>query len=73
MKICLADYVLIQLIATTLVYPNKREMLNGVIQFENLKIEMAFQCLKNQELLARNYKIIFNARKDMLFLDTENH
>ena len=52
--------------------PKIRERLNGVIKFEDLKIEMAFQSLKNQELLARNYTIILNARKDMLSLDTGN-
>ena len=53
--------------------PKIREKLNGVIKFEELKIEMAFQALKNQELLARNYTIILNAIKDMLSLDTGNH
>ena len=53
--------------------PKIRGKLNGVIKFENLKIDMAFQCLKNQEILAKSYTIIINARKDMLSLDTGNH
>ena len=53
--------------------PKIQDRLNGVIKFQDLKIEMAFQSLKNQELLARSYTIILNARKDMLSLDTGNH
>ena len=46
--------------------PKIREKLRGIIEFENLNIKMAYQSLKNQELLAKNYTIILNARKDMI-------
>ena len=49
-----------------------REKLKGVIEFDNLNIEMAYQSLKNQELLAKYYTIILNARKDMISHDNGN-
>ena len=49
-----------------------REKLKGVIEFDKLNIEMAYQSLKNQELLAKYYTIILNARKDMISHDNGN-
>ena len=46
-----------------------REKLKGIIEFENLNIEMSYQSLKNQELLAKNYTIILKARKDLISHD----
>ena len=46
-----------------------REKFWGIIKFENLKIEMAFQKLEDQELLAKSYTIILNARRDIVSQD----
>ena len=43
-----------------------REKLKDVIEFENLNIEMAYQLLESQELLAKYYIIILNARSDII-------
>ena len=43
-----------------------REKLKDVIEFENLNIEMAYQSLERQELLAKYYTIILNARSDII-------
>ena len=46
-----------------------REKFRGIIKFENLKIEMAFQKLEDQEYLAKYYTMILNARTDILSQD----
>ena len=43
-----------------------REKLKDVIEFENLNIEMAYESLERQELLAKYYTIILNARSDII-------
>ena len=43
-----------------------REKLKDVIEFENLNIEMAYQSLESQELLAKYYTIILYARSDII-------
>ena len=49
-----------------------REKLKGVINFESLNIEMAHQSIKSQEILAKNYTIILNARSDIISQDCGN-
>ena len=49
-----------------------REKLKDVVQFESLSIQMAHQSIESQELLARNYTIILNARRDILSQDIGN-
>ena len=49
-----------------------RENLKGIIEFENLTIRISYQSLKNQELLAKNYTIILNARTDLISHDNRN-
>ena len=43
-----------------------KEKLNGVMNFESLDIEMAYQSIERQEKIAKIYTIILNARKDIL-------
>ena len=45
-----------------------RKKLRGVVDFDNLKIEMAFMSTKNQEILAKSYNIVINTWKDLLSL-----
>ena len=49
-----------------------RGKLSGIVNFENLNIDMAYQSLENQELLARNNTIILNARSDIISQDKGN-
>ena len=49
-----------------------REKLNDVVKFESLSIQMAHQSLESQELLAKNYTIILNARRDIISQDIGN-
>ena len=49
-----------------------REKLKGVINFASLNIEMAHQSIKSQEILAKNYTIILNARSDIISQDCGN-
>ena len=46
-----------------------REKLKGVVKFEKLKLEMAFQSIENQEMLAKSYSIVINAWKDLISLN----
>ena len=46
-----------------------REKLRGIIKFDSLKIEMAFQKLEDQEILAKSYTMILNSRKDIISQD----
>ena len=46
-----------------------REKLRGVVDFDILKIEMAFESIKNQEILAKSYNIVINTWKDLLSLN----
>ena len=52
--------------------PKIKEKLNGIVNFESLNIEMAYQSIENQEKIAKNYTIILNARKDILSQDIGN-
>ena len=45
-----------------------REKLRGVVNFENLTIEMAYQSIENQELIAKTYNIVINTWKDLTSL-----
>ena len=49
-----------------------RDKLKGIVKFENLNMNMAYQSLKNQEILAKNYTIILNARNDIISRDLGN-
>ena len=46
-----------------------REKLRGVVDFDFLKLEMAFQSIKNQEILAKSYTIVSNTWKDLISLN----
>ena len=46
--------------------PVIRVNLKGVINFQELDINMIFGTISNQEKLAKNYQIIFQKRKDLL-------
>ena len=52
--------------------PKIREKLTGMIKFETLNMNMAYQSIKDQELLAKNYTIILNARQDLISQDDGN-
>ena len=45
-----------------------REKLRGVVNFENLTIEMAYQSIDNQELVAKTNNIVINTWKDLISL-----
>ena len=46
-----------------------RQKLRGVVDFDILKLEMAFQSIKNQEILAKSYTIVSNTWKDLISLN----
>ena len=46
-----------------------RDKLRGVVNFENLKIEMAYQSIDKQELLAKSFNIVVNTWKDLISLN----
>ena len=52
--------------------PPIRKRLNGLVKFENLKYNMIFGTLKNQEIFAKNYTLILSARDDLITPDSEN-
>ena len=47
-----------------------QERVRGLIDFHNLDVGMAFKSIINQEKLAKNYTIIFNARSEILACGT---
>ena len=46
--------------------PQIRDKLNGIVKFEQLQYNMIIGTLKNQEIFARNYTLILNAREDII-------
>ena len=46
--------------------PKIRTKLNGIVNFEDMKYEMIFGTLENQEFFAKNYTLILNARDDII-------
>ena len=46
-----------------------REKLKGVVDFDILKIEIAFKSIKSQEILAKSYTIVINTWKDFISLN----
>ena len=46
-----------------------REKLKGVVDFDILKIEIAFKSIKSQEILAKSYTIVINTWKDLISLN----
>ena len=49
-----------------------RDKLKGVVRFENLNLEMMYQPIESQEIIAKSYTIILNTRRDLLSLQTGN-
>ena len=45
-----------------------REKLRGVVNFENLTIEMSYKSIENQELLTKTYNIVINTWTDLISL-----
>ena len=46
--------------------PTIRQKLKGLVKFENLTYNMIFGSTKNQEIFAKNYTLILNARQDII-------
>ena len=49
-----------------------RDKLKGVVRYENLNLEMMYQSIESQEIIAKSYTIILNTRRDLLSLQTGN-
>ena len=46
-----------------------KDKLRGVVNCEKLKMEMAYQSIDDQELLAKSYNIVVNTWKDLISLN----
>ena len=46
--------------------PPIRQKLKGLVKFENLTYNMIFGSTKNQEIFAKNYTLVLNARQDII-------
>ena len=46
--------------------PQIRQKLDGIVEFGKLNYNMIYGSIENQELFAKNYTLILNAREDII-------
>jgi hypothetical protein len=52
--------------------PPIREKLKGLVKFENIDYSIIFKSIRSQEIFAKSYTVILNARKDILSPENED-